>query len=269
MTQLMQPSYSPESFLPPERDNGLASLAVYLGARPDMPDRRAYLFFLAVSVLVSLGMLAYVGYIFLEPVRRHLYQAVLEPERLRAAVDYFGYWGPLFFIVMQAMQVILMIWPVPFELAGGFLFGLPWGLLYSILGLALGSMLAFLLGRWLEKRFLSRRVNPDTMRLFRRLMKREGTLVALLVFVLPGFPKDVFCYLFGLTRISLVFFLAATTLVRLPSTILFTFQGAQIYQGHYGITLVLLAVYLGLAFLLYRQRSAVYQWLSRWHLEEE
>jgi uncharacterized membrane protein YdjX (TVP38/TMEM64 family) len=266
----MESPRSPESLEvsspPPER---LALLAAFLGARPDMPDLREYLFFLVATILVCIGTLSFLGYVVLEPFRQTLFQTLLEPERLHAAVEYLGFWGPLIFILAAALQVILMVWPAPMELAGGYVFGMAWGLVYSALGIALGSMLAFLLGRWLEKRYVSQRLGQENMRHLRNLMKREGALAGFLIFLLPGFPKDFLCYAFGMTRMPLAFFLVVTTLARLPGTFLFTFQGAEVYAGHYGIILVLLSMYAGVAFVLYRNRQAVYRWVNRWHQEEE
>jgi uncharacterized membrane protein YdjX (TVP38/TMEM64 family) len=247
----------------------LADLAAHLGARPDMPDRGEYLFFLTASIVFFLGIIALLGYVYLEPVRERLYHLVLDRERIRAVMNAAGSWGPVLFIMVLALQVITIFWPAPVEIAGGFLFGLPLGLLYSTLGLALGSMLAFCLGRWLEKNFVTRLVHPHTMKNIRKLMKREGTLTAFLVFLIPGIPKDFVCYFLGLTRMSLAFFLVAATLARFPGTLLLTLEGAQVYKGHYVITLGLAALYIGLALLLYRRREALYEWVGRWHPEED
>ncbi len=107
------------------------------------------------------------------------------------------------------------------------------------------------------------------MKIIRRLMRREGALASFLIFLIPGLPKDVICYVFGMTRISLGFFLVATTLARLPGVLLATLQGSQMFQGHDGVTWGLLALYVGLAVLLYWRRQAVYQWLRRWHPDED
>ncbi len=254
---------------PPPPEPKVSELAELLGVRPDMPDRTEYLVFLTASMIFLLGILAFLGYIYLDPLRERLYHLVLNKERIRAVMNGAGSWGPLLFIMFQAFQVVIIIWPVPLEIAGGFMFGLPLGLLYSTLGLALGSMLAFLLAHWLEKRLVSRVVSPDRLKRFRRLMKREGTLTAFFIFLIPGIPKDFVCYLLGLTRINLVFFLVAVTLARLPNTILLSLQGAEVFKGHYGVTLGLVVVNVGLAFLFYRRREVIYQWLSRWHLEED
>jgi uncharacterized membrane protein YdjX (TVP38/TMEM64 family) len=254
--------------LPPENHNTYSHLALLLGAGPDMPNRKEYLFFLTASVIFVLGTLGFLGYIYLDPLRRNLVLAVLEPERLRAALELSGSWAPLAFIVLQALDAVILFWSLPLEVAGGFLFGLPLGVLYSALGHALGATVAFFLGRWLDKKWLTRLVPPDTMKSWRWLIKREGALVAFFVYLLPGGPKNFLAYFFGLSRISFPFFLIATSLARLPSTIFLNFQGVEVYEGHYGVTLGLTALYLGVAYLLYQNREALYQWLERWHLEE-
>ncbi len=56
--------------------------------------------------------------------------------------------GPLVFIVIQALQVIVS--PVPGEITGpvgGALFGTLWGAVYSTIGLTLGTLACFALGR--------------------------------------------------------------------------------------------------------------------------
>ena len=266
----MEQQHSPETMQDSSpTSEHLALLASLLGGRPDMPNRREYLFFLAASILTFMGTLAFLSYTVLEPFRQSLFQTVLQPEKIRAAVSYLGNWGPVFFVLAQASQVIFMVWPAPLEVVSGYLFGMPWGLVYSILGIVIGSMSAFLLGRWLEKRYVGQRLGPENMRLLRKIMKREGALAGFVIFLIPGFPKDYLCYAFGMTRMPLLFFLAFSSLARFPGTFLFTFQGAQAYKGHYGVTLALLALYAGLVFWLYRHRQAVYQWVDSWQPEEE
>jgi uncharacterized membrane protein YdjX (TVP38/TMEM64 family) len=269
----MEPSRSADSLettaAPSPHPHILTELAELLGAHPDMADRAEYLFFLTASILFLLGMLAILGYIYLDPVRERLYQIVLDRERVRAVMNGAGSWAPILFILIQAVQVMIVFWAVPMEIAGGFLFGFPLGLLYSAMGLALGSMLAFLLGRWLERKLVKRLIHPHTMKRVRRLLKREGTLGAFFIFLIPGAPKDFVCYFLGLTRMHLAFFLVLTTLARLPGIVLFTLQGAEVYQGHYGVTLGLVALYLGVGLMAYRHREALYQWVGQWHLEED
>ena len=224
-----------------------------------MPNRREYLFFLAASAVFILGTLGFLGFSYLEPLRQDL---------AHAARNLTGPRGPIVFIALQALDALLLFWSLPLEVAGGFWFGLPLGVLYSVLGHALGATIAFFLGRWLDKRWLSRKVPPESMKFLRRLIEREGALAAFFVYLLPGGPKNFLAYFFGMSRISFPFFLITTSLARLPSTIFMNLQGVEVYEGHYGIILGLTAMYVGVAYLLYKNRLALYQWLENWHHEE-
>jgi uncharacterized membrane protein YdjX (TVP38/TMEM64 family) len=192
-----------------------------------------------------------------------------DKEKIAALVLSMGSWGPVVFILVQAAQVLLVFIPVPVEAVGGFLFGLPLGILYSTIGLGLGSMAAFSLGRWLEQHWLSGVVPPQQLRRFRMLMRRQGILTAFIIFLIPGAPKDLFCYLLGLTRMSWHYYLMVVTIARLPSTIMSALQGSQAQKGNYYLTVVLWVFSLGIATLSYKYRENLYQWISRWHQEEE
>jgi uncharacterized membrane protein YdjX (TVP38/TMEM64 family) len=253
----------------PEQRKFFSHLGNLVGANDAMPNRNEYLFFLTATTAFIVGTLGFLGYIYLEPLRRDMALAILEPERLRAAVEPLGLWGPFLFIMLQALDAVIFFWSLPLEVAGGFLFGLPLGVFYSAVGHVLGSTVAFYLGRWLDQRWFNRLVDPAAMKYWRRLLNRQGALAAFFIYLLPGGPKNVLAYFFGLSRISFPFFLIATSLARLPATIFMNFQGVEAYEGHYGIILGLAALYAWVAYLLYKHREALYQWLERRHARED
>ena len=157
---------------------------------------------------------------------------------------------------------------MPLEIAGGFLFGLPLGLAYSMIGLTTGAVLAFLLARWLERTYLSRIIDPGKLRRFRKLMRREGALAAFIIFMVPGVPKDFVSYVLGFTTLSLKFFVVAVAIFRLPSTFLLTLQGAAAAKGNYWLSVGLIGGNYVLAVLIYRYREYLYRWIKAWNLEE-
>ncbi len=232
-------------------------------------DRGEYLFFLAASWLFLLGLVVILSYLMFAPWWSWVFQVLTDKEKIAGLVQSMGSWGPVVFILIQAVQVLLIFVPGPVEVAGGFLFGLPLGILYSTIGLGLGSIAAFSLGRWLERHWLSEVVPPQQLKRFRMLMKRQGILTVFIIFLIPGAPKDLFCYLLGLTRMSWHYYLMVVTIARLPSTIMSALQGSQAQKGNYYLTVVLWVVSLGIAALLYKYRENLYQWTSRWHQEEE
>lgn len=198
-----------------------------------------------------------------------LYEHLADKRRIKTVIKAAGPLAPLVFIAIQALQVILA--PIPGEATGfigGFLFGVPLGLLYSTVGLTLGSITAFLLGHWLGKRFVSRVVSPPTMQRFDFLMERQGALIAFVLFLIPGFPKDYLSFILGLSPMDLRVFVVISTIGRIPGTLMLTLQGAQVYRGNYWTSLVLVGVCVVLAALTYYFRETLYIWIRRlekWH----
>lgn len=195
----------------------------------------------------------------------HYYDLATDKERIQQLLKAVGPLAPLIFIAVQALQVVFA--PFPGEATGfigGFLFGVPLGMLYSTIGLTLGSTLAFLLGRWLEVHFVARVVSPETLKRFDFLMERQGALVAFFLFILPGFPKDYLCFILGLSQMPLKVFLVLCTVGRLPGTLMLTLQGAKVYEGDYLFSAILMALCLLLGGILYYYRETLYLWLQRW-----
>jgi len=127
--------------------------------------------------------------------------------------------------------------------------------------------LAFLLGRWLERTYLRRIIDPAKLQGFQKLMKREGALAAFIIYLVPGVPKDFVSYALGFTTLSLKFFVVAVAIFRLPSTFLLTLQGAEAAKGNYWLSVGLIGGNYLLAVLIYRYRDYLYQWIKAWHLE--
>ncbi len=172
--------------------------------------------------------------------------------------------APLVFIVIQALQVVFA--PIPGEATGfigGYLFGVPLGLLYSTVGLTLGSTGAFLIARWLEEHYVKRWIPVDILLKFDFLMERQGALIAFIFFLLPGFPKDYLCFVLGLSRMPFRLFLLICMVGRIPGTLLLTLQGAKVYKGDYYSTLVILGLCLVLVGVLAYYRETVYKWIRR------
>jgi uncharacterized membrane protein YdjX (TVP38/TMEM64 family) len=217
------------------------------------------LFFLAAAVL------AYLYRATLWEYTLHYYQYVSTKEKIKDLLTASGSWAPLIFVSFQILQVIFA--PIPGEATGflgGFLFGVPLGFLYSTIGLTVGSILAFLLGRWLEIHFVARVVDPETMKKFDFLMERQGALISFLFFLIPGFPKDYLCFILGVSPMHLRIFLLICTIGRLPGTLLLTLQGAKVYEGNYLDFGILLGAILVGGLVLWYYREGLYRWLKHW-----
>jgi uncharacterized membrane protein YdjX (TVP38/TMEM64 family) len=159
----------------------------------------------------------------------------MSKRRMLRFLDSLGPWSFAGFIALQALQVIVA--PIPGEvtgLLGGYLYGTYLGILVSTIGLTLGSYAAFALSRAFGRPFAEKFVPQPAMRRFDYLLHHKGLFLVFLLFLIPGFPKDYFCYILGLGHLSTMEFLVVGTTGRLFGTILLTLGGNYLRFEQYG-----------------------------------
>jgi uncharacterized membrane protein YdjX (TVP38/TMEM64 family) len=168
------------------------------------------------------------------------------------------------FIGLQALQVVAA--PVPGEatgFVGGVFFGTGWGILYSTIGLTLGSWIAFLLARLAGRPLVEMVVKAETIKRYDYVMKHKGLFLAFLMFLIPGFPKDILCYILGLGHMGQRDFLLVSTTGRLLGTTLLTVGGTLFRDKRYGALFTLLGVSLFLILLTMVYRGTIERWFRR------
>lgn len=168
------------------------------------------------------------------------------------------------FIGLQVLQVIAA--PVPGEVSGfvgGVFFGTTWGILYSTIGLTLGSWIAFMLARLAGRPLVEMVIKPETIRHYDYVMKHKGMFLAFLMFLVPGFPKDILCYLLGLGHMGHRDFLIVSTTGRLLGTVLLTLGGAFFRDKRYGALFTLVGISLLLILITMIYRDTLERWFRR------
>ena len=214
----------------------------------------------ALTLALVLGLVAVSLWIRFghNPTLRHLLKLYTDPAHFRAALQRWGALAPLVFIGIQALQVLIA--PIPGELTGflgGLVFGQWWGLLYSMIGLAAGSLLAFGVGRWLGMAFVQRLVTSAVWARLGFVVETEGAVLCFLLYLIPGLPKDILCYLFGLSPMPFWVFAVASTLGRIPGTWALSAQGAKTATGHYVEGALILGVLVAVSIPLYAFRDQI------------
>jgi uncharacterized membrane protein YdjX (TVP38/TMEM64 family) len=128
--------------------------------------------------------------------------------------------------------------------------------------------LAFLLARWLGLPLVRRLVSDEVYHKFDFVARTGGELVTLILFIIPGFPKDYLCFILGVSPLPFGTFLVLTTFGRMPGTWLLSIQGAKVGGGYYVEFVVFLTVAAVGLFLGYIYRDAVFHWMRRRHEPE-
>jgi len=190
-----------------------------------LKNRAGFRLFILIGIIAGLTLILY---------QTGVVSFFLNKEKMAHFLNSLGPLSFVGFIVLQASQVIVS--PIPGEvtgLIGGFLYGKFLGIVLSTIGLTIGSWTAFSLSRWLGGPFVEKFVRKETMTRYDYLLHHKGVFLVFLLFLIPGFPKDLLCYILGLGHLSTKEFLVISTIGRFMGTVLLTLGGDYIRHHQY------------------------------------
>jgi len=197
------------------------------------------------------------------PIYQFLVRLYVDKLFLKRILREWGVLAPVVFIALQALQVIIS--PIPGEatgILGGYLFGQWLGLLYSTIGLTVGSVVAFWVGRWLGAHYVKNLVSTETWNRLGFIVEAEGAVLCFIIYLIPGLPKDIVCYLFGISPMPMWVFAVVSGLGRIPGTWVLSAQGAHTAAGDYMQAILVSAVAVAVALPLYYYRHRIMLWFQ-------
>ncbi|MGK7890854.1 MAG: TVP38/TMEM64 family protein [Leptolyngbyaceae cyanobacterium] len=171
------------------------------------------------------------------------------PEHLTNLVDKTGLFGPLIYIGILALSVVISYIPgLPLAIAAGMIWGPFWAGVYSVIGGLIGAIATYYIGYFLGKPI----IQSLTGKALYFSTHRGEKYIGLLIFVtrlLPVFSFDLISYAAGITGISLPIYCVATFFGMVPSTFLITYLGS-FSTGNPSIGIGLTGLCLGLFLVL-------------------
>lgn len=188
---------------------------------------------------------------------RPLIQFAGDPERFRSWVDSQGIWASILFMGMIILQIVVAVIPgEPLEIVAGYAFGAVEGTLLCLIGAFVGRVLVFLLVRRFGTRAVEVFFPLDKLQSLKFLQNQRRLFFwVFFLFFLPGTPKDVLCYIVGLTQLPLRSWLLISAIAPIPSIVTSTIGGDALGMGNYGFAVIVFTITLaisGLGLLAYR-----------------
>jgi uncharacterized membrane protein YdjX (TVP38/TMEM64 family) len=229
-----------------------------------IPDKKKYRILIAAAIVCVLFGLGYAYRQDLWEKAAYYYHLLSNRDQIKTLVVSFGRGAPLIFILIQILQVIFA--PIPGEatgLIGGFLFGTVKGFLYSSIGLTIGSWINFSIGRFLGEHYVRKLIPKAKLDRMDKMVRRHGTVILFILFVIPGFPKDYLCLFLGLSTLPLKVFLIIVGIGRMPGTLLLSLQGAYVFEHRYGLFALIMGFCVIVIFFAYKYRDPLYRWLEK------
>jgi len=186
------------------------------------------------QVLVILG-LTVICTIVMYFIGKPLIAFVSDAEAFRVWIEQRGWLGRIAFLLMLLFQVVFAFIPGGvFEVAGGYAFGAIEGTILCIIGTTLGSAAVFILVKRYGLKFVLlffTQEKIDSVKFMHN--KKKLYLLVFIAFIIPGTPKDLLCYVAGLTDMKLGSWLAITSVARIPAITISTIGGNAIGTESY------------------------------------
>ena len=193
-------------------------------------NRKNSLFFKIIAVVIVLT----ITIVFCVP----FIKFINNPDKLRVFIESFGIMAPLAYILLTFIQILVPIIPgEPFELLAGYVFGLVKGTLLCLFAESISSIIIILMVRRYGDKIVKLFFSEDTLKKLEKYKNEKNFYIFILLFVLPGTPKDLICYFAGLTKFKLFPLLLASTLGRFPSIITSTLPGSLSGEKNYILAL--------------------------------
>lgn len=142
-------------------------------------------------------------------------------------------WGPLIYVALYALRPLVFFSATLLTLAGGFLFGPVWGIVYTVAASNLSALVAYGIGRYLGTGFLDVDKLGGLIGSYAdRMRSRSFETVLIMRFIF--LPYDWVSYAAGLLRVNAPAFFWATFVGCLPGTVSFVLAGASLEGGFDG-----------------------------------
>lgn len=160
-------------------------------------------------------------------------------ETFKNFISGFGIWGPLIFVLIQIIQVVVPILPGAVSCVAGIIIFGPWmGFVYNYIGICIGSVIVFLLSKRYGRRFVRGVIGEKSFEKYIGWVDRGrkfDILFACAIFF-PIAPDDLLCYIAGLTKMKLMKFITIILLGKPLSIAIYSMGLAAV--GRYLITLI-------------------------------
>lgn len=207
-------------------------------------NNKVKIFKIILTIMVLILIIGIITYLF--PVMKKL--SSLEGQvAFKQKVEDSGILGMLSLFGLQVAQIFLIIVPgEPIEILAGMCYGSLWGTAFIMISAFIISTTIFLLVRKFGKKFVyffcsEEKVKKiENSKSFNNPKKIE--MIMLILFLIPGTPKDLLVYIAGLLPIKPVKFILISSIARFPSVISSTLAGENLAVGDWKMSIILYAI---------------------------
>lgn len=207
-------------------------------------SKKAKVFKYVLMIIVIILLIGLIVYLF--PVMKNISTPEGQME-FKNQVESMGALGYLALFGLQFAQIFLIVLPgEPIEILAGMCYGGFGGLIFITISVFIITNIIFFTVRKFGRKFVYSFCNKERIekiensKLFKKPQKIEW--IMLILFLIPGTPKDLLVYIAGLLPLKPLRFVLISTFARLPSVISSTFAGSSLVAGDWKFSLIIYLV---------------------------
>lgn len=152
------------------------------------------------------------------------YRDQLDATAIQSWIEEAGSAAPLLFMLVYIVGTVFFFPGAVLTLLGGALFGPVLGTFYNLTAATIGSMLSFLVARYLASSWVEKKTGGKLKQLMNGV-ENEGWRFVAFTRLVPLFPFNLLNYGLGLTKIKFAHYSIATYIFMLPGAIAYTYLG--------------------------------------------
>ena len=202
--------------------------------------RKSKLFKITITVISLVALIVILMYL-LPKIKN-----IITPEgriEFKNKINELGFLGILLLFALQLIQIFLIIIPgEPLEILAGMCYGTLGGTIFIAISSAIVTTLIILLVRLLGRKFVYEFFSEEKIKKLEnsKMFKNPKRLewIMIILFVIPGTPKDLLVYISALLPIDPFKFILISTIARMPSIISSTLAGSTLANGKWGATII-------------------------------
>ena len=151
--------------------------------------------------------------------------SVVTPQQLQETISRCGSWAAIAYIGLFTVLPAFFFPVAVLALAGGLLFGLWWGSVYTFAGAILNCTLMFLLARYAGREkveaLIRKKLSPSWQQQLQNLNSSGGFVLLVILRLIPAVPYNLINYAFGLTAMPYRTYIIGSAIGIIPGTLAF------------------------------------------------
>lgn len=158
----------------------------------------------------------------------------IDPQVIQTWLDNMGIYAPIIYVGLYTIATLLILPSTPLNLAGGAIFGVWWGTVWTTIAALIAAISGFVFTRFLGREYIKNKLAGRWSAVDAE-MRQGGLFYLFAIRLLPIIPYGIVNFIAGLTSIKFSDYFLGTLLGTLPGILPFVMMGSgltQLSQGN-------------------------------------